>query len=109
MRAQNKEIVSRTVGRDGQEALVVVELLKEKGATTAWAYLVFDLPAAGQFMMTSADRWIETARLVVSIAVVLLMAAWWSLRSSTASIRKDIAQALIGVQEGTAAGASTVV
>jgi hypothetical protein len=106
MRAQDKEIVSRTVAQRNQETLLVVEPLKEKGGTMAWAYLVFTLPPAEEFMMTSADRWIETARLVVPIAALLLITVWWVLRSSAVAIRKEVAQGLVSVREGKSAGES---
>jgi hypothetical protein len=108
MRVQGKEVVSRTRVPGGQEALVVVEPLKENGETIAWAYLVFALPAADEFMMTSDDRWIETARLVVPIALLLLITVWWVLRSSTVAIRKEVAQVLVSVQEGKSTGESVV-
>lgn len=52
MRDQDKEIVSRAAAQDGQETLIVVEPLKEKGETAARAYFVFALPTAKQLMMT---------------------------------------------------------
>jgi hypothetical protein len=59
-------------------------------------------------MMTPVDRWTETTRLVVPIAALLLIAVWWSLRFSTASIRQEIAQALACVQGCIAVGTSVV-
>ncbi len=108
MRDQDKEIVSQAIAQDGQEVLIVVEPLKEKSATVAWAYFVFTLPTMKQLMMTPADRWIETARLVVPIAAFLLTAVWWLLRSSTNAIRKEIARALEDVQQGKSVDTGTV-
>lgn len=108
MRDQDKEIVSRAAAQDGQETLIVVEPLKEKGETAARAYFVFALPTAKQLMMTPAVRWTETARLVGPIAALVFITVWWLLRSSTISIKKAIAQALEDAQEGKPVAASTV-
>jgi hypothetical protein len=107
MRDQDKEIVSRAVAQNGQETLIVVEPIKEKGTTVAWAYFVFGLPAVKQLVMTPADRWTETARLVVPISALVFIAVWWLLRSSTISIKKAIAQALTDAQEGKPVGSAT--
>jgi hypothetical protein len=108
MRDQDKEIVSRAVAQNGQETLIVVEPIKEKGTTVAWAYFVFALPAMKQLVMTPADRWLETARLAMPIAALVFIALWWLLRSSTTSIKKAIAQALEDAQEGKPVGSATV-
>ena len=108
MRDQDKEIVSRSVAKNGLETLVVVEPLKEQGETVAWAYLVFTVPSVTQLMRAPADRWMETAQLVAPIAVLLWMMVWWALRASAHSIRKDVAQTLADAQEGTSAGAAVL-
>jgi hypothetical protein len=107
MRDQDKEIVSRAAAQDGQETLIVVEPLKEKGETAARAYFVFALPTAKQLMMTPAVRWTETARLVGPIAALVFITVWWLLRSSTISIKKAIAQALEDAQEGKPVASAT--
>jgi hypothetical protein len=48
--------VSCAVAQNDQEALIVVEPIKGKGTTVAWAYFVFALPAVKQLVMTPADR-----------------------------------------------------
>jgi hypothetical protein len=107
MRDQDKEIVSHAVAQNGQETLIVVEPIKEKGTTVAWAYFVFALPAVKQLVMAPADRWTETARLVGPISALVFIAVWWLLRSSTISIKKAIAQALAEAQEGKPVGSAT--
>lgn len=104
MRDQDKGVVSRAVAQNDQETLILVEPIKEKGATTAWGNFVFTLPAVKQLMMTPAVRWTETARLVGPISALVFIAVWRLLRSSTISIKKAIAQALADAQEGKLVG-----
>lgn len=77
------------MAQNGQETLIVVEPIKEKGAATVWGYFVFALPAVKQLMMTPAVRWTETARLVGPISALVFIAVWWLLRSSTISIKRQ--------------------
>jgi len=107
MRDQDKGVVSRAVAQNGQETLIVVEPIKEKGAATVWGYFVLSLPAVKQLMMTPAVRWTETARLVGPMSALVFIAVWWLLRSSTISIKKAIAQALADAQECKLVGSAT--
>jgi len=105
-RAQNKEIVTRAQDQAGRVLMTVIEPLKEKDETIAWAKMTYVIPQPAQGLRSSADRLKETAKLVGPLAVMLFIGVFVLMRSVGASIREQIRLEMSSVQGGEGSSSS---
>lgn len=81
LRAQNKEVVSRTPDQTGRLLMLVVEPMKEKDDIVAWAKLTYSIDRPTVTLDTPAHRLKQTLTFVGPLSLVLLvclfvMARW---------------------------------
>jgi uncharacterized membrane protein affecting hemolysin expression len=88
-RAQNKEIVTRAQDQAGRVFITVIEPLKEKDETIAWAKLTYVISQPAQTLRSSSARLKETAKLVGPLAVMLFIGVFVLMRFAEAKIRKQ--------------------
>lgn len=99
-RAQNKEIVSRAQDENGRVLMTVIEPMKEKDETIAWARLTYVIPQPAQGLRSPADRLKETATLVGPLAVALFIGVLVLARLASARTRKEIQSGESSVSNG---------
>jgi hypothetical protein len=73
LRAQNKEVVSRTPDQAGRLLMMVVEPMKEKDEIVAWAKLTYSIDRPAVTLLTPAQRVKQTIKFVGPLALVLLV------------------------------------
>src|SRR5215207_2339271 len=88
-KGQNREVAQRAA-QSGQPVFAVVEPLKDKGETLAWAILVFAVPDHAIALRPPEERVRETARLMAPIFLFGLMGIGFAMKLAAASIRKQI-------------------
>jgi len=99
-KAQNREVAQRAA-QSGQPVFAVVEPLKDKGETLAWAILVFAVPDHAIALRAPVERAWETARLMAPILVFLLMSIGFAMKLAAAAIRKQIQGVMASVLRDT--------
>lgn len=98
-KGQHREVAQRAVDQAGQPVFVLVEPLKEKGDTFAWAMLVFALPNTIAALRPPMERLLETGRLMAPILLFLLISIGLAMRLATTAIRKQIQGVMASVLE----------
>jgi hypothetical protein len=88
-KGQNREVAQRAA-QNGEPVFAVVEPLKDKGETLAWAVLVFAVPDHAIALRAPMERLWETVRLMAPILVFLLMSIGFAMKLAAASIRMQI-------------------
>ena len=88
-KVQNREVTQRAE-QVNQPVFAVVEPLKDKGETFAWAILVFGVPDHMVALRSPVERLQETGRLMAPILVFLLIGVGLAMKLATAGIRKQI-------------------
>lgn len=73
LRAENKEVVSRTPDQAGRLLMMVVEPMREKDETVAWAKLTYSTDRPAMALLTPAQRVKQTIKFVGPLALVLLV------------------------------------
>jgi hypothetical protein len=100
LRAQNKELVSREQDHSGRVLVTVIQPMKDKKETIAWAKMTYAIPQPAQAMRLSKDRLKETAKLVGPLAAALLIGMIVVMRSAAARVRKQIQSVVSSAQGG---------
>jgi len=95
-KGQNREVAQRAA-QNGQPVFAVVEPLKDKGETLAWAILVFTVPERAIALRAPMERVWETAGLMAPILVFLLMSIGFAMKLAAASIRKQVQRVMASV------------
>jgi uncharacterized membrane protein affecting hemolysin expression len=94
LRAQNKEVVSRTPDQSGRPLVTVVEPMKDKGETVAWAKLTYSITSPAVTPLPPAERLKQTIKFVGPLAFVLLvcllMVARWFGQNQQVSDEDDV-------------------
>lgn len=98
-KGQHREVAQRAVDQAGRPVLVMVEPLKDRGDTLAWAMLVFALPEQTVSLQSSMERLIETGRLMAPIFVFLLISIGFAMKLAAATIRRQIQGLMASVLE----------
>lgn len=76
MRAQNREVVSRTMEQANRLLVTVVEPMKENDETVAWAKLTYALTQPAMSLRTPAERLKQTSLLTLPLALLLLLSTF---------------------------------
>ena len=82
LRAQNKEVVSRTSDQAGRLLVMVVEPMKEKDEIVAWAKLTYSIAQPTVTLLAPTQRVKQTIKFVGPLALVLfvglfMLARWF--------------------------------
>ena len=94
LRVQNREVVSRVQDQTGRTIVTIVEPMKDKNETIAWAKMIYAIPQPTETVRSSKDRLWETFRLVGPLTAFLLIGFFMVMRLAKAKMRKEI-QALV--------------
>lgn len=90
VRAQNKEIISRSQDAAGRILVTTVEPMKEKGETQAWARMTYAIAEPVHALPSRAERLKQTATLLSPLVVGIFFVILAAFHISASGVRKQI-------------------